>query len=646
MIKRFAFLPAVLFVSVSFAQTKLPAIIGDSMVLQRSTMAPLWGWASPGESVTVTASWPGAMPVKTITGRDGKWMLKIKTPGAGGPYTVSIKGKETVELHGVMSGEVWVCSGQSNMEMPVKGWEGAPLKNSQAELDSAFHPMIHLFQVKNETAFRPKVGGTGHWSPCDSSTVKDFSSAGYFFGREISQRLHVPVGLIDATWGGTVAEAWTSNATLKTMGDFDSAIRVIDTSAMNEAKSRITDSLNELAWKEKSVLHDSSWAMPSTAISDWKEMKEPSSWEDTDLPNFDGIVWYRRTIQVPAAWTGKELTLQLGSIDDYDQTWVNGRLVGSTTGPFRSGLNRVYTVPAELVKAGDLVIAVRVTDVAGWGGMNGDGKNMKIFPTADSGTQDIALTGIWKYKVEVEKSQPVLKNGPNQPSMLFNAMINPLIPYSIRGAIWYQGESNIGRAKQYEKLFPLMIKDWRTLWKQGDFPFYFVQIAPYKYGGDSTEAAALRDAQRRTLSHSPNTGMAVTLDIGELDNIHPADKQDVGKRLAAWALARTYGQDNVAYSGPLYLSMMAAGNTVVVRFTHAEKLNSAGGALTGFELQAADGSWKPAHATISGTEVKVTSSEVENPKGVRYGWTATSQATLFNGAGLPASSFSTQPLSN
>ncbi len=630
----------------SLAQVKLPAIIADSMVLQRNSMAPIWGWATPSEIITVTASWPGATAAKTTANTEGKWMVKIKTPGAGGPYTVSIKGTETVLLKEVMSGEVWVCSGQSNMEMPVQGWDGAPLKNSRRELDSAYHPMIHLFQVKNETAFSPKEQGTGHWSACDSNSLRDFSAVGYFFGRDISRRLHVPVGLIDATWGGTVAEAWTSNAAVKTIGDFDSAIRSIDSNRMNEAGNRRTDSLNEMAWKEKSVLRDSSWAQPATPFAEWKEMKVPSSWEDSGLPQFDGIVWFRKTFRIPDAWAGKQLTLQLGSVDDNDETWVNGKFVGSTTGPFKSGFARVYLVPAAAVTAGDLNVAVRVTDVAGQGGMNGDGKLMKIFPTAEGEGQAISLAGTWKYKVELEKAQPTVNDGPNQPSMLFNAMINPLIPFSIRGAIWYQGESNIGRAKQYEKLFPLMIADWRKLWKEGNFPFYFVQIAPYQYDGDSTEAAALRDAQRRTLTHSTNTGMAVTLDIGERDNIHPANKQDVGLRLAAWALAKTYGQTAVVYSGPLYQSMIVAGNSVIVRFAHAGKLSSPGKAVTGFELQGEDGTWKPATATIAGPEVKVTSSQVAHPKGVRYAWTATSTASLFNAAGLPASSFSTEALTD
>jgi sialate O-acetylesterase len=469
----------------SYGQIKLPALIGDNMVLQQRSNAPLWGWADPGTTVAVQASWDTKAMAQAKAGDDGKWMVRIKTPAAGGPYEITIQGKQTTVLHNVLIGEVWVCSGQSNMEMPLSGWSGAPLLNSAQEINAANYPKIRLFTVKRNVAFEPQQDCTGQWAACTPETVASFSATAYFFGRQLYEKLHVPIGLIHSSWGGTVAEAWTSASALKNLGDFDHALDRVDSLAPH---------LNEIRQQ--------------------------------------------------------------------------------------SGQDK--------------------------------------------------------------KARSVVDN-PNTVTVLYNGMIAPLIPFSIRGAIWYQGEANVGRAKQYERLFPTMITDWRTRWQEGNFPFYFVQIAPYPYGGDSTNAAALRDAQRKSL-HVPNTGMAVTLDIGNPKNIHPANKQEVGRRLSLWALANTYGQKGIIYSGPLYSGMKIRGSTIRISFNHVDGgLMTKGGNLDHFEIAGADGHFVPAQAQISGKQVIVQAQGISAPKAVRYGWRDTAEPHLFNKAGLPASSFSTMP---
>lgn len=626
------------------AALQLPAIIGDSMVLQQQTKAPIWGWANRGEKITVKGSWPGAAPATTTAGSDGKWMVKLQTPSAGGPYNLTITGKETVILKGVLVGEVWICSGQSNMEMPVQGSAHDPIQNSAQEIANAQCPAIRLFTVPHKVSFTPQQEVGGAWAGCTSQTVAFFSATAYFFGRELAQKLKVPVGLIHSSWGGTVAEAWTSGKALRTLHDFDRELNRVDSIQRFAEALADQDKSNESAWQKAVADEHLNYTEAKLKDADWKTMRMPAAWEGAGYPTLDGIVWFRKTVNLPADWVGKQLKLEFGPIDDFDDTYLNGRHVGGLKQESAWMVSRSYSVPAGTVKEGENVIAIKVTDVGGNGGIMGDKEAMKIYPVDDP-SKAIHLDGDWKYKVEAVKPVPVLAYNPNTPSVLYNGMIAPFIPFAIKGAIWYQGESNVGRNRQYASLFPAMIQDWRTRWQEGDFPFYFVQIAPYRYLGDSTLAAGLRDAQRRTLTASPNTGMAVTLDIGNVSNIHPANKQDVGKRLALWALAKTYGQKNISYSGPLYKNKQVVGSQVIVRFTNTDKgLTTNGKQLSSFELAGADGIWHPAQALVQGDKIVVESKEVANPKNVRYAWSATAQACLFNGAGLPASSFSSEPL--
>lgn len=624
------------------AQVKLPAFITDSMVLQQATHAPIWGWSAPGQTVSVSGSW-SSKTVTSVAGKDGKWMVKLPTPKAGGPYEVTIKSNETQTLHGVLVGEVWICSGQSNMEMPVQGWgAGTPIQNSATEIADANYPSIRMFTVEKAVGFAPKEDVKGSWATCSPATAGSFSATAYFFGRQLYQQLHVPIGLIHTSWGGTIAEAWTSAPALRGMQDFNKDLDRVDAVRHNLKDMQLKDSLNEAGWQR--ALADRSSDYNASTLQ-WATMQVPGYWESLGQPTLDGIVWFKRTIDIPANWAGKDLKLDLGPIDDRDITYFNGQPIDSTMQGFTWMAERHYRIPASLVKAGSNTIVVKIIDDGGNGGMYGKPSQLALYPADQQPGAGIALGGEWQYAIAKIKPQPAVATSPNQPAVLYNAMIAPLVPYAIKGAIWYQGEANVGRAAQYTRLFPLMIKDWRNHWQEGNFPFYFVQIAPFGYGGDSTQAAALRDAQRRTLKLSPNTGMAVTMDIGNAANIHPADKQDVGKRLALWALNKTYRKADGVYSGPLYSGFEVKGNEVLVSFTNTDGgLSIVGDKLKDFEVQDADGNWKPAQASISGEKVTVSSPEVKTPKGVRYAFYATAQGTLFNGKGLPASSFTSEAL--
>lgn len=630
-------------VAAAHAAIRLPAIFNDNMVLQQQASDPVWGWADPGSTVRVLGSWPGSVAVSARADDAGKWELRVKTPAAGGPYTLRVEGTETIVLHNVMIGEVWVCSGQSNMEMPVSGWGGAPLLNSAREIQDASYPHIRLFTVARDIAMAPEQDCTGSWSECSPQTVGSFSATAYFFGRELYRKLKVPIGLIHSSWGGTVAEAWTSSEALRKLGGFDQKLDQIDSLRPHVKDMTAVYDQKLAVWNAASGKVNTDYEKPGYDDGDWKTMNLPGYWESQGYPDLDGVVWYRKEVELPASWAGKPLELDLGPIDDEDMTFFNGKKVGSIEKTGFYAQDRSYEIPAGVAQAGKNLISVRVTDISGNGGFHGKGEQMQLSEKGGH-TPAVSLAGAWKFKIGPVK--PVIPYGsnPNLPTVLYNGMIAPLIPFGIRGVIWYQGEANVGRAAQYEKLFPAMIRDWRSRWHEGDFPFYYVQIAPYPYGGDLSRAAALRDAQRRSLS-TPNTGMVVTLDIGNPQNIHPANKQEVGRRLSLWALAHTYGEKSVICSGPLYKSLQIQGDKAVVSFENTQGgLVAKKGHLDWFEIAGQDGHFVPAHAVIQGNKVVVTATGVDHPTAVRFAWKDTAEPDLFNGAGLPASSFTSEPL--
>lgn len=633
------------------AQVKLSPIFSNNMVLQQQTQAPIWGESKPNQKVEVTTSWNQK---KYITQADaqGKWKTNVETPAAGGPYTVTISDGKPVKLANVLIGEVWLCSGQSNMEMQVEGW-GKVNNYEQEKVDAQNYPNIRFLQVKKATSPVPVDGLTvteNGWQVCSSKSVGDFSAAGYFFGRDINKYQNVPVGLIDTSWGGTYIETWTSADALATMPDMQKNLDILKVLPVEKEGREEKFHADVEDWKKNIEKIDKGfengkavWAVTNFEDSAWKTMKVPGLMQDQGLKGFNGIVWFRKTINIPANWAGKELTLNVGVIDDNDFTYFNGVQVGHTEGWMTT---RHYKIPKELVKEGKAVIAVRIMDTGGTGGIHGGAENISI---QRSKSDAMPMAGDWKYQTSLSMKEipqmPVnTATEPNVHSFLFNAMINPLIPYSIKGAIWYQGEGNTGHAYQYRELMPLLIEDWRNRWGY-DFPFYMVQLAsftPQQNAPVESTWAELREAQTLTASHLKNTGMAVIIDAGEAFDIHPKNKQAVGKRLALAARAKTYGE-TIPYSGPMYDTYEIEGNKIRLSFTHTDgslktKDNEA---LKGFTIAGVDHKFHWADAVIDGNTIVVSSPEVTLPVAVRYAWADYPIFNLYNGAGLPACPFRT-----
>jgi sialate O-acetylesterase len=622
----------------SHANITLPKIFGDNMVLQREKPIPVWGWAMPGESVTVQLN---KQTVTTVTDKNGKWMLKLIAEKAGGPYTFIAKGKNTITYNNVLVGEVWICSGQSNMEMPIAGW--GKINNYEQEIAAADYPQIRHIKIPNTVSGTPKDDiESGEWKVANPQNAGDFTATGYFFARELYKQLKVPIGLINTSWGGTMVETWTSREAFQQSPEFKNMIAGMPSVNLDSiAKIRTAAVLKKIEAAQGPMVSKevaATWSEANTNVSDWPEMNLPGLWEGNGLAGLDGVVWFRKLFNVRAEDAGKEATLELSMIDDNDITWVNGVKVGSTNA---YNVKRKYTIPAGVLKEGMNSIAIRVEDTGGGGGVYGEASDMKI----SFGKLQQSLSGQWSYRVESALLNTGV--GPNDyPTLLFNAMVNPLIPYAMRGAIWYQGEANADRAYQYRKAFPLMINDWRKRWGS-NFPFYFVQLATFNAeNGNSKKGstwAELREAQTLTLS-LPNTGMAVTTDIGNPTDIHPKNKQDVGKRLAAIALHNVYGK-NIVSSGPLYQGMKVSGNQLILTFTNTGNgLIAKGddGKLSGFEVAGQDKIFYPATAKIVGNTVVVSSASVIHPVAVRFGWADDAGAdNLFNKEGFPASPFRT-----
>ena len=548
-----------------------------------------------------------------------------------------------------------------------------PIQHSAEEISNAHNPYVRFFTVSRDVSVEKEFTGSGEWKECNSLTAAKFSATAYFFGKQLSKELGVPIGLISTSWGGTPVQVWTSEQYLRQAGTFNSMLDLL--------KSNKDEILNQMSWIKNNPVIDVNQQNPKTkwqnlefddeacsktnyADSKWRVMNLPTLWEKTAVGNFDGVVWFRKTIEIPKQWLHTNLTLELGPIDDVDRTYVNGELVGKTEEEEQWQKPRVYSIPKEIVTDTSLTLAVRVIDYGGGGGLYGDKTQLKMHIPEDEKSNVISLAGEWKYlpvaeylygkfyvygaKDEKYFSRPntsVEISANTTPTVLYNAMIAPLIPYRIKGVIWYQGEENTHDPKIYRTLFPLMIKNWRTDWNEKDMPFYFVQIAPYDYG-DAIQSQVLRESQLLTLS-TPHTGMAVTLDIGEENNIHPADKKSVGERLAFWALAKTYGKQ-IPYSGPLYKSMKIVGDKIVISFDHAGKgLSLREDALgTNLLIAGEDKNFFKAKAKIEGKQLVVYSADVKHPVAVRYAWSNTPNASLFNLEGLPASPFRTDDWGN
>jgi sialate O-acetylesterase len=627
----------------AIADVRLPKIFDSHMVLQRNKPIPVWGWADAGEKVTVELSGSGiTKQSKTIkAGKDGKWILRLNAAEAGGPYQLVVKGKKNVlTLDDVLIGEVWICSGQSNMQWPVSASD-----NAEEEIAAASYPLIRHFEVPREISLAPKDDlSKGEWKTATPENVGQFTAVGYFFGRELYKKLGIPIGLINTSWGGTIVETWISKEAMKSFNEFSDVVDAMPVSmdALGEKrKTTLTNAINELQGGIPASGDVQSWSSASFDDSEWKTIEVPGNFDRKDFQYLDGVVWFRREFILPDSLTGLSVALSLGTIDDVDATYVNGIKVGGTASKTATG--RIYILEPSQLHAGKNSIAVRIEDFGGRGGFTGKPEDVKI----SRGAYEQSLAGIWKYRIESYTNNNQFA-GPNDAgTLLYNSMIAPLIPYAMQGAIWYQGESNAGRAYQYRKSFPLMISDWRNRWKE-EFPFLFVQLASFNANnGDSKKGsswAELREAQALTLQALPRTGMAVIHDIGNPKNIHPTNKQDVGKRLSLQALKIAYGQ-NMLSQGPQFQSMQKEGNKAILTFTDTGTgLIASGkyGYLQGFEIAGADKVFHWAKAEIQNGKVVVWSDEVANPVAVHYGWADDNmEANLFNKEGLPAAPFRT-----
>jgi sialate O-acetylesterase len=639
-------------INTSNAQIALPACFTDNMVLQQQTKVNLWGTELPGKSFTVITSW-NDKNYRVTTDANGSWAIKISTPVYGGPYSITFNDGQVTTLKNILIGEVWVCSGQSNMEMPLTSFYGDVLNLDQELADAANYPEIRMLKIDNKLSFTPltKVQTKGGWAICNPQTVRAFSAVGYFFAKNLFLDKHVPIGIINSSWGGTVAEAWTSGGALKTMPAFAPFVKAAE-GGMTQAKLDAKYQTEISGWIDSINLKDPGfaqgkpvWAETGFDDSAWQQMTLPNYWEQAGVPDYDGTMWFRKKVTVAASWAGKDLKLNLGNIDDYDVSYFNGAQIGHSESLF---YKRSYTIPGNLVKEGENIIAVRVFDNGGLGGIN---KGPLQLSLASDTTGQIDLAGQWNYhKAQVLTllpQPPVQSNSPNRPMLIYNAMISPLLPYTIKGAIWYQGESNADRPAQYRQLFPLMISDWRAKWGEGNFPFYFVQLANYSANDQGPKAnwPGLREAQSATLS-VPNTGMAVIIDIGDAHRIHPQNKQEVGRRLALIARAKTYGEQ-IPYSGPVYRSQVIKSNTIELEFTHTENgLHAKGDTLKGFTIAGADKKFYTAQAVIKGNKIIVNNNDVAQPVSVRYAWANDPVCNLYNGVNLPASPFRTDDWDN
>lgn len=616
------------------AHVTLPKIFSNNMVLQRNTSIPVWGWADAGEKVTVNFH----EQTKTVKAdKTGKWLVRLEAETAGGPYELNIVGRNTIQLKNVLVGEVWLCSGQSNME-----WRVRQSDNAAKEIASANYPMIRQVKIQHTINSLPQADvSTDGWKVCDSTTVGDFSGVAYYFAKNIYESIKIPIGLINDCWGGTNIETWISREAFESSDEFKEMIAgmpKINLDSLSKIKVHASElRIEALQGTKLNELKTGLFNQVSFDDSQWPELNAAQLWEQQSIGELDGVVWYRKTIQLSSDDISKEATLELAKIDDYDITYVNGVEVGSTN---QWDLMRKYTVPNGVLKEGKNVIAVRVTDTGGGGGIYGDAADLKI----SIGDKVISLAGKWKFQVE-----SIIKttNENSLPSLCYNAMINPLIPFAFRGVLWYQGESNAGRAFQYRTAFPLLINDWRNKWNNPPMPFYYVQLASFFTDDNSNKGsgwAELREAQTMTL-RLPNTGMCVTTDlVVNPKDVHPTNKQDVGKRLAVIALNNLYNKPQV-HSGPSYKSMDVNGNQVVVSFNDIGSGLSTPdkyGYLKGFEIAGTDQVFHYARAFIKGNTVVLYSDDVESPVAVRYGWIGdASECNLFNKEDFPAVPFRT-----
>lgn len=641
------------------AQLSVHGLFSDNMVIQRDSELLISGWSGSRCRIEVEATW--GVEGNTHGPKNGNWEIRIATPPAGGPYELNIVSSDTIiKIKNILSGEVWVASGQSNMTMPLKGW-GDTVNNADQEIQNADFPNIRMLSVDRIPSFTPLNNLDAQWIVASPGKIQSFSAASWFFAKKLYSELGIPIGIIHSSWGGTPAESWTPKESLEKLESFNmiaeklSEAEDLFPSYQKWSETATITDLNTLKSKGNPFhfleMKFSEYIIPDFQDSAWAEMNVPQYWESQEPGDFDGIIWYRKTFFLDEVDSGTEAQLFLGVVDDMDETYLNGHKLGSHLGEGYYNFKRKYTIPKGILKAGKNVLSIRVIDSRGKGGIAGE----EVVKITQSDKDLIKLSGSWKCKTVasistsnvywIDDQNPMPKMpvslSSHTPSLLYNGMISPLTSFPVSGFIWYQGESNVGRAESYSTLFPELIEAWRKAWGRNDLPFYFVQIAPWDYGREmGFGSSELREAQRQTLALS-NTGMVVTMDIADTSTIHPGNKQDVGERLALWALKQTYNKAEITEcSGPLFEDAVQEGAELFISFTH-----TSGGLVLkdkntdNFELAGTDSLFFPATAMLVDDFIVLSSDQVSQPIAARYLWSDFKTPHLFNGSGLPAPPF-------
>jgi sialate O-acetylesterase len=621
----------------------LPQLISDGMVLQRDAIVKVWGWGAPGEKVSIRVA---GQHGTAVTASNGKWLIRLRPLKAGGPYVMDITGANHLVLKNILFGDVWFCSGQSNMVLPMERVK----ERYPNEIDNANFPQIRNFfiptlaDVKQVHQDLPP----GKWMEANPKNVLNFGAASYFFAKKLYLKYHVPIGIINSSVGGTPIQAWISEDGFKGMPQYAGRIAQFKDTAFINSLARPARSINIQARRssqtDKGLSEPVKWYETSYVPDGWHKFWMPGYWADQGVRGLNGIVWFRKTIEVPASMANKPAKLFLGRIVDADETYVNGQKIGNITYQYPP---RRYEIPAGLLKPGTNVITVRITSTFGKGGFVPD----KRYELTD-GLQSIDLRGDWLYQVGqvfsparsvINASQPF--SAQNEPTGLYNTMVAPAIDYTIKGFTWYQGEANTTMAAEYNKLLPALISDWRGKWGAGNLPFVCVQLPGFgevQYSPSESQWAELREAELNALL-VPNTALAVIIDAGEWNDIHPLNKKDVGERMALGAEKIGYGDPGIV-SGPLFKAAQIEKGQISLSFNSVGSglMIKGGGELKQFAIAGEDKKFVWATATITGDRVIVSSEDIPNPKYVRYAWADNPEgANLYNKEGLPASPFRT-----
>ena len=612
-------------------------IFGDNMVLQRGKPNTIWGWSTPGQVVQVEIAGHNA---RAVTGTNGRWQAQLEPPAPGGPYSIKITGPQTVVLREVLVGDVWLCGGQSNMQVGL----GAA-RNGAAEIKAANHPEIRFFVVAQHASYSSTSVPVGSWKITSPQTVGEgggLSAVAYYFALRLQEDVHVPIGLIQDCIGGTPAETWTSPEALRQLQDFDPQLAELD---RLKVKGGPEYGNYIMHWYDDYDigLKNKSWAAADLDVSNWKTVHVPGGFDELGVSDTPSVCWFRKEITLPDPLPAGRARIYLGVIERMDTTYINGTWVGASAWVENP---RVYFLKDGILTPGKNTVTVRVFKTKPQGGFMTKPEGLRLV-LGDG--NEIPLAGEWKGALSVDARPPhplpmSFENWPSMPSVLYKGMLEPIAPLALTGAIWYQGEANSERAYQYRKLLPAMIADWRKLFGQGDFPFYIVSLPAFMHHQNEPVEAAwaeMREAQALTARSVRNSGLAVAVDTGDPDNIHPPDKKVVGERLALNALAQYYGKQ-IPYKGPTFKSFERIGSELKLHFANIDGgLAVKGDKLGEFSVAGSDHKWYWADARIEGDAIIVSSPQVPAPIAARYAWQSFPVATLFNGAGLPAVPFRT-----